>query len=682
LIKQIIFFLFFVFCIFVQLQSAAQQATTSNEKKLTPARYEINAKRMDINYNSKEALTSSREFKKLDPTYYVGWLYEGAYSYTIAADELGYRNAIAPLQKAISLMEKEFGTELKTRTKDIMTLIKILPLHRDYDFLNSALYESFEYSKQTQAAWNQVRHYQRYDLQDENNLEAYNMLSWMVHRNRFFTSATYPFLKNNIGDNEKYAQQLLDSGIKKINRDNVLNNEFFSTFQQNKLTGVYHYKSVLYSYALNIESAEYYFNEMKKNGYFPENNYANFCATQAKFKQAEDNYILAGKNEPSDKRLREFVYFQSILDVYKAKPKESIRRLRDFIAANGTTPGFGWYQLALSRSLLNDGQYGQAMAFAKKAEAFHEVHIGTTLGQTHYDFTTNVLQLMSKEQQLASITFENKKWYFNASCIWQKIVNSIDKFLLQYVIINQFSNNPERDDVIYKLFSTESTVSVDEVWALVKDYSTQFFIAKFSKQLLAEKRPFVKKYYQLFLAKLYIKESEYDKANGLLNEILVDKNFDAEYEKQFMFRVLEAKLNIVQHDKNNIDAEILINKMYHIYPQWMPYNTNAKVKMKLVFTNNINNTDAQQLKNKLLDANINWVETADVNTNTVYVTLANQNKLDIVKYRVINNEGTEVVTENTTNFNNSDEAGNQIVYGIFNIGSLIRQENVGEDVKS
>ena len=73
------------------------------------ARYEIDAKRIGVNPTDKDALPRSREFIRLDSTYYVGWMYEGLYKADRSADYLGYKNAIIPLQKAIDLLDKDFG---------------------------------------------------------------------------------------------------------------------------------------------------------------------------------------------------------------------------------------------------------------------------------------------------------------------------------------------------------------------------------------------------------------------------------------------------------------------------------------------------------------------------------------------------------------------------------------------
>src|SRR6188472_2895634 len=64
-------------------------------------RYEVDAKRSGTNMNSDDALPRSREFIRIDSSYYVGWLFEGVYKYNHAADYVGYKNAAVPLERAL-----------------------------------------------------------------------------------------------------------------------------------------------------------------------------------------------------------------------------------------------------------------------------------------------------------------------------------------------------------------------------------------------------------------------------------------------------------------------------------------------------------------------------------------------------------------------------------------------------
>jgi len=59
---------------------------------------------------------------------------------------------------------------------------------------------------------------------------------------------------------------------------------------------------------------------------------------------------------------------------------------QQIITESGSTPGFGWYNIALARGYLYDGQLDSCEAALDKAANFKELHIGTTLTQTQYDF--------------------------------------------------------------------------------------------------------------------------------------------------------------------------------------------------------------------------------------------------------------------------------------------------------
>src|SRR5215831_3000630 len=102
-------FILIVFSLFSVHTSFAQQPRSQDA-----ARYEIDAKRQGVNPSDKDALPRSREFLRLDSTYYVGWMYEGMYKYDRSTDYLGYKNAVIPLQKAFDLIDKDYGTTFRT----------------------------------------------------------------------------------------------------------------------------------------------------------------------------------------------------------------------------------------------------------------------------------------------------------------------------------------------------------------------------------------------------------------------------------------------------------------------------------------------------------------------------------------------------------------------------------------
>ena len=83
------------------------------------------------------------------------------------------------------------------------------------------------------------------------------------------------------------------------------------------------------------------------------------------------------------------------------------------INTNGSTPGFGWYNIALARSYLYNGQLDSCEKAITKAAQFKELHIGTTLGQSQYDFAVNVIKLMLAKNKIARIKFLNSGWWYS-----------------------------------------------------------------------------------------------------------------------------------------------------------------------------------------------------------------------------------------------------------------------------
>ncbi|MGC4056892.1 MAG: hypothetical protein QM743_02065 [Chitinophagaceae bacterium] len=325
----------------------------------------------------------------------------------------------------------------------------------------------------------------------------------------------------------------LDSSLQMLARNRKYNDGLFMPgYDVADKMGVYHYKCILYSYALQIDSAEKYFGLMRRNNALPHNNYANFKSVCGDFRQAaKRRYAIASGVESGDKRLQEWAYYTSILDIGKAAPKDAVALCNGMIKGYGSTPGFGWYNIALSRALAYDGQLANANKALEKAAGFKELHIGTTLGQSHYDFSIQLQRLMQKEQEIQLQRFEHKDWWYSPSVLGELGKLSGERLMLQYLIINQFAENPERDRVVYKLFSSESTVGWDEVWFLIKDFSTAFFVKRFEKELKENKRKAVDKYFRLFLAKLKLKQDKTKEAKALLLQILQDQTTDKEYEQ-------------------------------------------------------------------------------------------------------------------------------------------------------
>lgn len=627
-------------------------------------RMNIDGKRIGTDMNSEDALPRSREFLRTDSTYYVGWLYEGVYKYNHAADYLGFKNASEPLERALRLIERDYHKALATRTSSLIEYYPIYRIDIDYSMIAYYLMTCYSNMEEPDKVYNLLRRVLKWNFQRQYMMDTYDYLAWTVHRNRFYTSEKYPFLKNTIADNERLANAYLDTGLMKIYRNREINSHIFQPgYDQMDILGVYHYKCILYSYSFNIDSAEHYFNLMRNSSIFPHNNYATFRAVCGDFRTAEKEYKIASGQDAGDKRLQEWAYYSSIIDIYKGQPKTGVQLMKDMIMANGSTPGFGWYNIAEARCMLYDGQIAEAKRYAEKAAGFKELHIGTTLGQEDYDFSIQLIKLINKEHEWEAQKFENKNWWYNPQSLYTMAQLLGEKYLQQFLIINQFAQNPERDRVIYKLFSTESTVSWDEVWYLIRDFSTQFFLDRFRKEAQTDNRRYIRKYFELFVAKLEMKQGKYDEAHRLLDKILLEPNTDLEYEKLFVARLFQAEAECAdaQHDKERFNDYLY--RMYQAYPQLIPYTG-----MQMNMTLHISGAADPAVVSRLKDCNINWVTNSDIPAPGAYITFIKHGNKKDIQYYVVDKAGNSVVATQSFAYTKPDDAGKELAYRLFNIG--------------
>ncbi|HXS35066.1 MAG TPA: hypothetical protein VN721_00085 [Flavipsychrobacter sp.] len=653
-----------VYAQMTQQQQIQQLQLLQPKSPKAAQRYEIDAKRMGVDVNGEDALPRSREFLRIDSTYYVGWMFEGVYKYNHAADYLGFKNASIPLERALRLEERDFKKQLATRTSNVMEYIPIVKYEVDYSLIALDLMNCYSNMEEPDKVYTLLRRFIKWNFQRDWYMDAYDYLGWTVHRNRFYTSEKYPFLKNSIDANEKLANLYLDSQMRSILRNEALNSKIFRPgYDDLDKMGVYHYKSILYSYALNIDSAAYYYGLLKKSPIFPHNNYATFMSICGDFRTAEDEYKQAAMQDAGDKRLQEWAYYSSIIDIYKALPKTGSELMKDMIKAAGSTPGFGWYNIALARCMLYDGQVDEANRYVDKAANFKELHIGTTLGQSHYDFSIQLIKLMNKLDEWQMQKFENKNWWYNPKVLTNMAELLSEKYLQQFLIINQFSQNPERDRVIYKLFSTESTVTWDEIWYLIRDFSTQFFLDQFRKEAQTDDRRYIHKYFEFFVARLEMKEGKYKDARIMLDGLLRESNIDQNYEKLFIARVFQAEAECAK-DRDDKDAyNDWMYRMYQLYPQLLPF-TGMQMNMNLHISGDVDKDVVDRLKS----CNINWVTNSSIAAPDVFIIFIRNGQKKDIQYYVIDKNGNYIVDRQGFAWQKADDAGTSLAYRIFNVG--------------
>jgi tetratricopeptide (TPR) repeat protein len=454
----------------------------------------------------------------------------------------------------------------------------------------------------------------------------------------------------------------LDTSLRNIQKNRKYNEGLFQPgYEVADKMGVYHYKCILYSYDFNIDSAEKYYGLMRSNNGLPHNNYANFKSVCGNFREAEKEYQIASGIESGDKRLQEWAYYTSILHIGKGKTKDAVQLSDEMIKGFGSSPGFGWYNIALSRALTYDGQIAAAQKAVEKAAEFKEVHIGTTLGQSHYDFSIQLLKLIQKEQQIAMQKFEHRDWWYTPKVLGNMAQMTTERFMQQYLIINQFAQNPERDRVVYKLFSTESTVSWDEVWYLIKDFSSAFFVKRFERELKENKRKPINKYFKLFLARLKTKQGNYQDAKTLLNDIIQDPTMDEEYERLFIARCFQALAECADKEKDIVAKDKWTYQMFKTYPQLVPF-AGLKVNLNL----KVSGSDQAVMK-AFRNCNFTF-DKAKADAPTAQITFLKKGTKQLIRYSLVDKKGRAIVPEQSFVYRNAEKAGIELAYRICGVG--------------
>jgi hypothetical protein len=566
---------------------------------------------------SDDALNLAREFKRRDSTYYVPWMIEGIYYKERAADKLGFDNASKFLAKAFALITADYSASLKKRTSDFFEYFPIYNLHLDFSYIANHLVECYSYIDKADSAFKIAETYGKYNLQFEGAFNNYDSKAWIVHRNRFYDSQKYYFLKNSIEDNEQLAHLYLDSSMAKIKKDKPLNATFLQpNYDEYLKYSVYHYKAILHGYNLEIDSALHYYDLMRKSDYFSDNNFGNLHVVRGNFALGFKHYQLAQKQYFGEKQLQEWAYYSAMLSMYKSEIPYAVTSLKEMLKKVGSTPGFGWYNIALARSLNYGGNVSAAKHYYNKAENFKEVHIGTTLGEPHYNIALAMVKYHQLSNELHWLKFSDKNWWYKPMKVLKVMRVWLKKVIHKYKIINLLKSYPEREQVIYKLFATESTVSWDEVLMSMENMSNNYFLKYYKSLEETDKRSLLKVYFQFAQAKILVSQSKYDEALKLIEDI-ESRIDESEYDALLKARCCILKYQILNENASQNIAGIQSNtqQLYDLYPQLIPFS-GIKVGINL----RIDNSIEPKLQKSLNQYNIDWNNHDDSALVQVHIT--------------------------------------------------------------
>jgi len=648
--------------------SSAQKLSFSTHEKAA-ARYEIDAKRVGVSPVSKDALPRSREFIRLDSTYYVGWLYEGMYKYDRSADYLGYKNAIIPLQKAFDLLDKDYSKTFHTLYNNVNTLIENFPRYQDLYMVFSALKECYDNVEMPGKGMQLIDRIQSYNFKNDYGFELCYQRSWIYHRNRFFTSKDYSFLKNSVEENEKMSFQWCYNGLAYIKKYAADNDAIFGPGQsQDRILVIYHNLALLHCYNKNYDSSEYYYERLAEGGRVSWNNFGGMQSEIGNFATAQE-YFTKDQFKSYERFLREPYYYLPELFVYAGKTKQAIQMCQDIIAQSGSTPGFGWYNIALARGYLYDGQLDSCEFALNKAANFKELHIGTTLTQNQYDFTINLLRIQLYDKKLQQEKFLNKGWWYSPTSLYNISQYKAGKMMAEYIVVNQLTFNPERTRLVYDLFCAEATTTFDEAWYLMKDFSPQYFIKKYTDYQQTDKRSNIQRYFKLFDAKFkWVNGDEKDATKDFEN---LDRTavLDTANEKLFVARLYESLSKAYEENDNKNKQSAYSNALFEEYPQLIPFS-GITMPMRLSVSG-VDDAITKAVTNEIKKCNINF---SGNNGPAATITFNKKSNSYEAIINVRSSTGKPIVNNARLIFKTAEGAGKEIALRLFGKGGALVYE--------
>lgn len=573
-------FLFITVLLLISGSSFALLAQNSRNRAV------IDSLRYGESYQSAEMFRRANRAQALDSTYYVGYLIEGYHYFSRAEEQTGLARAVAPLEKALALFEKEFGATLRKRyRKEDFFRGEFPSFFKQLDYMDLAnrlviVYNSLE---QPDRAYQTIMRLKKKNLALD--FESYHWLSWLFFRNRIFTDEQFPFLEPTIEGNLEKALLFADSLEQKHRRElGYIQNDFLAiidpkhdftrylkeAFVEGPRNVLANTRGILLGYNLQPEAAARSFMKMKNDGVAKNVNLGYSYHANIDFRNAE-KYFSQVPDEDSKSRGGHWQGYSSLF-VFNGKPLEGAMKLREKRDAHGFTIGYGWDNLCLARMYLYAGQLQEARHCLDKAENFVEVHYNSSFREDQYRFMLKVLRLQLTRQSHAALEFEDRNYLLSWNW-WKELpFSAYTKYSTLYTLANDLALNREREIVYYHIFHTENIITFDELWEILRHYNRDFFRKTFSDLSRSDPRPDLKRYYDYYLALQTEDAGDAEGAYDQLSAILRDPNVDAGYERLLLGRLHEHCARLAAENDWEPQRRFHLNELYRLYPQLIPFS--------------------------------------------------------------------------------------------------------------
>lgn len=613
-------------------------------------------------YATRKGYELSQKLIQLDSTYYVGHFYEAKYRYFRASDKRGYEAAIESLEKTLDLLQENFPREIK-RSTNIQVYVNRYFIQRRYAYLIDHLRKSYQYVDRPGEAIKATRRLQARDFVCNFGVDTYAAYCWIYFRNRMYGPEKYDFLKPTIEENLRIASLFSDS-IKNSQKHNQRYlNDWWPDFAQHAQVRHYHFKNMIFSRELKVDSAEYYSNELRKLDQLSFNNYGNLQFIQAKYHEAEQSYLEArDEDNYSWKSIKEFDYMQSAIKIFQNNLDSAKSIITESIKYLGTAPGFGWNSIALSRAYYYAGDLKQSKLHKDKAANFREVHINTTWGAVDYDRNALLFEYLFHKKSINEIMFKDKYYWYKPSSLYEISKHYFKKESTHLLLTSELSADPERFMSLYNLFASENTIYFDEIWELIKYFNPDYFIEVFKRKLATDEREKVHKYFDYFIGQFHMENESYEEAIRQFDKVLRSEYLDDHYEKLLIARVHEALYKAYSAIENESSADENLRLFYQNFSQLLPFS-DLEMKFNLVSKPNLNPAQ-QTILDELKTCNIEWVQN-NPNWPTLIIDFVESERGSLLAYKVMVNGALKF--EGNFNLKGTEHPGQLVAYGIFGI---------------
>jgi tetratricopeptide (TPR) repeat protein len=220
------------------------------------------------------------------------------------------------------------------------------------------------------------------------------------------------------------------------------------------------------------------------------------------------------------------------------------------------------------------------------------------------------------------------------------------------------AENPEREQVIYTMFSPENLITFDEVWSVIDGFGNEYFIKVYKKLLQTDKRPRLKKYFRYFLGKLYLAEGNEKEAFQYFQQVLNDPDRDDPYQTLLLARVYEG----LAEATGGTEQQNYTQQMYQRYPQLVPFSD-----LTMSFQLHVAGQQSEVTEDILSDLKKSRIDfTKDENAPLVSLDFAMQGEVININYNV---QVGEQIQQGLLQIEPSqrEEAGKLLAYRLFGI---------------